>query len=276
MNQLPCVLVLAGLDPGGGAGIAADVRAVRVGGAFAAPVATAITVQSTAGLARVEPVRASLVTAQAREVIAHQRVRAIKVGALGNAANVAAVAAIVGRTDVPLVLDPVGLATRATSSAAGALVDARGFALVRKRLVPRATIVTANAAEASRLSGIDVVDLVTAERAARAIVSLGARAALVKGGHFFARGRRDEAIDVLVVGDALTLLAAPRITRSKTRVIHGAGCVLASLVAARLARTNGAVLDVTIARAVRFAKRRHHAWLARGLADVGGPMRVLA
>lgn len=275
MTQLPCVLVMAGLDPGGGAGIAADVRAVSRARAFAAPVVTAITVQSTAGLARVVAVDAALVVAQAREVLAHQRVRAIKIGALANAANVRAVVSIVRRAAVPVVFDPVGLATRAKPGTRGALVDARGFALACAELVPRATIVTANAAEAGALAGAPVVDLASAERAARAIVAMGARAALVKGGHFRARGRAHEAIDVLVIGKTLTLLAAPRLSRRETGTLHGAGCTLASLVAARLATSDDAS-PRAITSAVRFAKRRHHAWLARGVADVGGPMRVLA
>ena len=105
-----CVLAIGGLDPGGGAGILADARAIQAAGAFACAVASVLTVQSTRGLRRVVPVDARVWVAQARVVLADQNVRAIKTGALGSAANVRAAAKLAGR--VPLVVDPVMIPTR--------------------------------------------------------------------------------------------------------------------------------------------------------------------
>src|SRR5579872_6518423 len=145
----PCALAIGGLDPGGGAGIAADLRAFDAAGAFGCAVASVVTVQSTAGLRSVHPVEARLVTAQAREVLLHQDVRAAKVGALGSAANVRAVARLFARPEaarIPLVVDTPMRATRARQAGARLIADAALEAL-RRDLLPRATLVTVNLPE---------------------------------------------------------------------------------------------------------------------------------
>jgi hydroxymethylpyrimidine/phosphomethylpyrimidine kinase len=255
-----CVLAVGGLDPGGGAGILADARAIVRGGAFPCAVVAVQTVQSTRGLARAEPVAARLWVEQARRVLADQRVGAIKTGALGSAANVRAAARLLARHPrLPAVVDPVMLPTRGGA----ALLARSALAAMRRELVPRAALVTANAAEAEALTGLRVRDAGDARDAARALVAIGARAALVKGGHL----SDARAIDVLATRDRVIELAAPRLRLR--RPVHGAGCLLASLIAARLATGHDVVA------AVRFAKRVHHALLAHPLA-VGGPLAVLA
>jgi len=259
-TRLPCVLALAGLDPGAGAGLLADARAILATGAFACGVVTVLTVQSTSGLRRISPVPARLWTAQARVVLADQRVRAFKVGALGNASNVRAMAALLAsHRDVPAVVDPVLVPTRGV----GRLLAERATAVLRRELVPRAKLVTANAAEAEALTRARVTTLDEARVAARAIVAMGAHAALVKGGHI--AGAR--AVDVLATRDEdLVELSAPRLPLR--RKIHGGGCALSSLIAGRLAVTGDLVLSV------RWAKRKHHAALARAI-DVGGDLLTL-
>jgi hydroxymethylpyrimidine/phosphomethylpyrimidine kinase len=272
--RVPCVLAIGGVDPGGGAGLAADVRAVAAAGAFASPVVATVTVQSTSGLVSQEPVRASLVLAQSNCVLEHQRVRAIKTGALGDEANVRTVARIAhAHRAIPLVVDPVRVASRAASAAARsvALVDRSGFAAIARDLVPLATIVTANTDEAAALTGIAIRRLDDARRAARAIVELGARAALVKGGHL---ADRAHAIDILVVGDRTITLSASRL---RLAPFHGGGCLLASLIAARLAlfALSARIDDAAIVAAVRWSKRRHRRALEHAIRDVGGALRVI-
>ncbi len=264
MRSLPCALAIGGLDPGGGAGILADARAISRAGAFACAVAAVLTTQSTSGLREAVAVDARRVIAQAACVMKHQRVRAIKVGALGSAANARAVADLLAiHRDVPVVCDPVMLPTRGRAR----LLDERAVGLMRTRLLPRSTVVIANAPEAEVLTRRRVTRLSEARDAARAIVGMGARAALVKGGHL---GGRD-AVDVLAMGDEVLELRAIRL---RLPALHGGGCVLSSLVAGRLAVDERDLADGTIVDAARWAKRIHHAALARAVA-VGGDMRVL-
>jgi len=264
-RELPNVLVVGGLDPGGGAGVLADARAVTRAGAFACAIVAVQTVQSTRGLTRAEPVARELWTEQARVVLRDQRVRAMKTGALGSVENVRAMIAMArAHPRIPLVVDPVMTPTRAAGRATR-LLDARAMDAMRE-LVARATVVTANADEAAALTGHRVENVRDARLAASALVALGARAALVKGGHVGARDA-PRAVDVLVTRRATLVLSRRRI--HTPRPLHGAGCVLASLVAARLA------LGDDVASAARFAKRVHHAAIARA-ADVGGDLLVLA
>jgi hydroxymethylpyrimidine/phosphomethylpyrimidine kinase len=262
MPSRPCVLVLAGLDPGGGAGLLADARAITAAGAFACGVATILTTQSTCGLRRWEPVRPALWTSQASVVLGDQDVRAIKVGALGRTSNVRALGAfLAAHRAIPAVVDPVLVPTRGT----GRLLEERAIDALRTEVVARATLVTANATEAEALTCARVTNLEEARVAAHAIVTMGARAALIKGGHL--TGAR--AIDVLALHGArkLTELGATRLELPKK--IHGAGCTLSALIAGRLAVGDGLV------DAVRWAKRVHHRALARAI-DVGGDLAVLS
>jgi hydroxymethylpyrimidine kinase/phosphomethylpyrimidine kinase len=259
-EKLACAMTIAGLDPGGGAGIAADLRAFHAAGAFGCAVVAVVTVQSTAGLRAARALGAEEVVAQAREVLAHQRVGAIKTGALGSAANVAAVARLLARhPKIPAVIDPVMLPSRGRSR----LLAARAVRDLRELLVPRAALVTANAPEAAALTGLRVTTTNEAADAATKLVLLGARAALVKGGHLAGK----DAIDVLAVDGAVHELALPR---AAAGALHGTGCVLASLIAGRMAARPK---DGLLAH-VRWAKRVHHAAIV-GARDVGGAARVL-
>ncbi len=256
-----CALAIGGLDPGGGAGVLADVRGFEAAGAFGCAVVTLLTVQSTRGVVSVRTLPASGVTAAAVEVLEGERVRAIKVGALGSRTNVVAVAKLLrAHADIPSVVDTPMLPTRGRAS----LLDARAVDALKRELLPAAALVTVNALEAETLAGGRVATTRDARRAAKTLVERGARAVLVKAGHL----RGDDAVDVLVIDGTVIEITAPRLN---TPPVHGAGCTLASLIAGRLAVTpRSSIVD-----AVRWAKRVHHASLARAL-DVGGPLRVLA
>lgn len=261
------MLAIGGLDPGGGAGVLADARAIAHAGAYACGALSLLTVQSTSGVRSATPIDPRELIAQCDELFRVQRIAAVKVGALGSVANTRAVAELLARhRDVPSVVDTVMLPTRGPAR----LLDERAIAVLRKDVLRRATVVTANAPEAEVLTGHRVTRLDEARAAATELLALGPRAVLVKGGHLSG----GDAVDVLAVDEGgavrITELRAPRL---RLPPLHGGGCVLASLLAARLAlspgRDNGA-----LRRAVRWAKKAHHAAL-RAPADVGGEMRVL-
>ncbi len=257
-RALPCVLSIGGLDPGGGAGLLADARAIGMAGAFACGVAALLTVQSTSGLVRSFPISAVRVAAQAREVLRNQDVRAIKTGALGTIQNVRMLATLADAySKLPLVVDPVISPTRGR----GRLLAASATRAICIYLVGRATLVTANIPEAEALLGVRIDSLDDARSAAELLVAMGAKAALVKGGHLEGR----ESVDVLAIGGEVIDLRAKRL---RLRPLHGGGCALASLIAAKLA------LGLTVEDAVRWAKKAHHKALANPV-NVGGEMLVL-
>jgi hydroxymethylpyrimidine/phosphomethylpyrimidine kinase len=264
-TRSPCALAIGGLDPGGGAGIVADLRAFDAAGAFGCAAVAVVTVQSTAGLRSVRPMAARELTDQAREVLRHQRVRAIKVGALGSAHNVRAVARLLAANDaIPAIIDtPI----RPSRGRARLTADA-ALAAVRERLLPRATLLTVNLAEAHALLGERVRSVGEAHDAARALANAGPRAVLVKGGHL---GGPD-AIDVLAIDGEAIELRAPRLAVGE---VHGTGCTFASLVAGRLAcRPRDRLDDATLVEAIRWAKRTHHTALRRPV-NIGHGQRVL-
>jgi hydroxymethylpyrimidine/phosphomethylpyrimidine kinase len=198
------------------------------------------------------------VVAQADEVMRHQQVGAVKTGALGSVQNVQAVAKWLGaHPELVVVVDPVMAPTRAAKRSARLTAD-DALAALRNALIPRATLVTANADEAERLVGLPVRNEKDAATAAKALVLLGARAALVKGGHLDTAQVHD-AVDVLAIGTRILKFRAARLPGPAR---HGGGCMLASLIAGRLA-VSGKTSDAALVAAVRWAKQMHHALLAR-------------
>lgn len=217
------VLCLSGHDPGGGAGIQADIESIAALGGHALTLVTAHTVQDSTNVSKVVAVDATLLEAQLDAVLADFRPRAIKVGLLGEARQAALVARAAGRLRVPLVLDPVLRAGGGADLAARGLLDA-----LRADLLPRVDVLTPNAAEARRL----VPDAANLDACGRALLALGARNVLVTGG--------DEPGDPVVnhwfAGDRVPRrFAWPRLPGA----FHGAGCTLAAAIAALLARGSG-------------------------------------
>lgn len=259
---MPCVLAIGGLDPGGGAGILADSRAVARAQAFPCAAVSLLTVQSTSGLRSATPVATQELIAQCTEVLETQRVRAIKVGALGSDENAKAVGELLSiHRDIPSVVDTVMLPTRGRAR----LLDEGAVSVLRDGVLRRATLVTANAPEAEVLTGARVTRLDEAKDAAVAILAFGPQAVLLKGGHL----TDTDAIDVLALRvGGRTRLVEIRERRLPLAPLHGGGCTLASLIAGRLATGKSLI------GAIRWAKKEHHAAL-RTAVDVGGDMRVL-
>lgn len=220
MKSSACVIAIGGFDPSCGAGVVADARSIAAMGATPLAVVTALTVQSGTGVRSFSAVSSRVVLAQLDELVASLPIRAIKIGQIPSAAIARALARRLERSSVPIVLDPV-----LRASGGGSLVQPKTVAAIRK-LLPLASLLTVNLAEASVLSGRRVTGISSMRRAALELLSEGARAVLVKGGH-----RRGDPLDLLLAGGDEIVFRARRIAGS----MHGTGCALASAAAARLA-----------------------------------------
>lgn len=259
------VLIIAGSDSGGGAGVQADIKAVTMMGGHAATAITAITIQNTLGVHGVHPLPLDVITAQARAVLDDIGTDAVKTGMLGSVQVVETVAALLDTTPAPAVVDPVMIA-----KGGHPLLEDRAVAAVRELMIPRAALLTPNAPEAEALTGLPVADLDGQRRAGEALLKLGARAVLMKGGHV-AGG--DTVTDLLLTPYGETLLEGPRIETTST---HGTGCTLASACAAGLgwgkpAQVAAAEAWAYVAEAIRRAPGLggghgplDHAWPVRG------------
>lgn len=235
----PIVLAFAASDPTGGAGIQADVLTLAALGCHPLSVLTALTVQDTSGVERMEPVAAELVTRQASALLAESRVRAFKAGVLASAENVRAVAAIAARhAEVPFVLDPVLASGRGDALAGDSVPKA-----LMELLMPHVSVATPNTLEAERLGGI------------QAMLAAGCRYVLVTGTH--ASG--DEVVNRLY--DARGLVREDR-WRRLPHSYHGSGCTLASAIAAGLAQ--GRALPEAVREAQEFTWRALEAAFATG------------
>ena len=259
------VLIIAGSDSGGGAGIQADIKAVTALGAYAATAVTAITVQNTLGVTGVHSIPLDIVEAQAKAVLDDIGADALKTGMLGSVGMVETVARVLDQAaaGAPAVVDPVMVA-----KGGHPLLDTQAVEAVRTLMIPRAALLTPNAPEAEALTGLVVSDLEGQRRAGEALLRLGARAVLMKGGHV----PGETVIDLLLTAEGETTFEGPRID---TRHTHGTGCTLASASAAGLA--NGLPLAEAVARAWAYtaeAVRRAPGFGAgHGPLDHGWPLR---
>jgi len=237
----PRALSIAGSDPSGGAGLQADLATFATLGVFGSSAVTALTVQDTRGVLEVRAVDAALVAAQVEAILSDLGADAIKTGMLANRTVVEAVAATLGR--VPprnLVVDPV---IRSTSGAE--LLDRRGVRALRDELLPLARVVTPNLAEASALSGVEVVDLESAAEACRRILRLGPRCVVITGGHL-----RGPPTDLVADRRGIRRIEGRRIGHGA----HGTGCVFSAALAAHLAC--GRDVDEAAEQAKRFVESR--------------------
>ncbi|GAA6755545.1 phosphomethylpyrimidine kinase [Thermus sp. 2.9] len=237
-------LTIAGSDSGGGAGVQADLKTFFRFGVYGASALTLVTAQNTLGVQRVHLLPPELVYAQIQSVAEDLPVHAAKTGALGSGEIVAAVAEAVARFGLrPLVVDPVMVAKGGDS-----LLAEEAVAALKERLFPLADLITPNRLEAEALLGRPIRTLEEAKEAAQALLALGPKAVLLKGGHL----EGEEAVDLLATREGVQAYAAPRVA---TRNTHGTGCTLSAAIAALLA------LGKPLAEAVAEAK----AYLTRAL-----------
>lgn len=229
------VLIIAGSDSGGGAGIQADVKAATVLGGHAMTVVTALTAQNSLGVSAVHAAPLDFVRAQFRAVVGDIGADALKTGMLHSAELVELVAELAAPLAAPLVVDPVMVAKGGDRLLAIEAIEA-----LRRRLLPLAALVTPNLDEAEAILGRTVRDRPAMEWAARQLVELGARAALVKGGHL-----AGDPGDALFDGRQAYFFSAPRLHTPHT---HGTGCTLATAIATLLAQGQALVPAVERAR----------------------------
>ncbi len=252
------VLIVAGSDSGGGAGIQADIKAVSALDGYAMTAVTALTAQNTLGVDGVFPVPPDFIQAQMRAVLGDIGADCVKTGMLHDAAVIEAVTEVLENDipDVPVVVDPVMVA-----KGGAALLDQAAVETMRTRIVPRAALLTPNVPEAEALSGLKIATPDDMRAVAQKLLGLGPAAVLLKGGHL----PGDTVRDYLVDRSGETVFENPRIETAHT---HGTGCTLASAIAAGLAR--GMALADAVARAEAYlheAIRR-----APGLGGGHGPV----
>ncbi len=234
-SRIPIALTIAGSDSGGGAGIQADLKTFAALGVYGMSVLTAITAQNTVAVTAVHELPTDLIAAQIDAVISDIGTDVVKTGMLGSAEIIRTVAGKIREHGLDrLVVDPVMVAKSGDWLLREDAVEA-----LRRELIPLALVVTPNLPEAEVIVGHSVATLDEMRAAAREIVALGARAALVKGGHL-----AGDPIDVLFDGERVVELPARRIQTPNT---HGTGCTYASAIAAYLAR--GESVEAAVASA---------------------------
>ncbi|HET9836647.1 MAG TPA: bifunctional hydroxymethylpyrimidine kinase/phosphomethylpyrimidine kinase [Candidatus Angelobacter sp.] len=231
------VLSIAGYDPSSGAGVTADIKTIAAHGCYGVTCITALTVQSTSGVARVEPVDGELISETLKRLGDDLHLAAVKIGMLGSADAANAVAAFLQRRAIPhVVLDPV-----IKSSSGAGLITHEGLQILKDRLLALATVITPNIDEAAELTGLTVGNLAEMEAAAVRLQQLGARNVIITGGHL------SPPHDLLSrEGKRPTLLAGKRIS---TRSTHGTGCAFSTALACELAQGRN------LLSAARAAKR---------------------
>ena len=244
------VLVVAGSDSGGGAGIQADIKTIMALGGYAMTAVTALTAQDTHGVAGVLAVPPAFVALQMRTVLDDIGADAVKTGMLCDGATIAAVCDVLAAwpARLALVVDPVLAATGGQ-----ALLADAALAVLKERLLPLAALLTPNVPEAAALTGRAITDAAAMQRAAEQLLRCGVPAVLLKGGHLPGA----EVADLLASGSGTVWLRAPR---RATRHTHGTGCTLASAIAVGLAQ--GMALPAAVARA--------HAYVQAALAAAPG------
>lgn len=252
------VLIVAGSDSGGGAGIQADIKTVTTLGGYAMTAITALTAQDTLGVHGVVPVDPAFIRRQMELCLDDIGADALKTGMLHDSAVIEAVAGAIREKAprVPLVVDPVMIAKGGHK-----LLRDDAIATLKTRLAPLAAVLTPNTPEATALTGIAIAQRADMEKAGRAILALGPRAVLMKGGHL----EGDTVHDLLVEASGITAFSNRRVV---TRSTHGTGCTLASAIATGLAQ--GLDLKAAVARSLAYVRKALET--APGLGKGHGPL----
>ena len=257
----PRLLIIAGSDSSGGAGLQADIKTASAFGVYAMTAVTGVTVQDTHRVHSIALLSPKLARDQIRVCLSDIGADSIKVGMLGSANIVEGVAGALKRYThgVPIVLDPVMISTSGKRLLARDAIET----LVAK-LLPLATVATPNLPEARALTGLRGTDRKSAESAGRKLIAMGAGAALIKGGH----ATKETVDDVLVWSGGVEVYAFPRL---RTKHTHGTGCVLSTAIACGLAQ--GFSLPLAVGRAREFVQRAIAT--TPGLGRGHGPLNLL-
>jgi hydroxymethylpyrimidine/phosphomethylpyrimidine kinase len=222
-SQLPVVLSIAGHDPSSGAGITADIKTIAAHGCYGVTCVTALTVQSTRGVKRVDPVEGRIITETLEQLMEDLKIAALKIGMLGSAEAAKAVSAFLKRYSLPhVVLDPI-----LRSSSGAELISRDGLQVLKERILGRASVITPNIDEAAALTGLSVTTMDEMEIAATRLHDMGARNVIITGGHL------DPPHDLVSREDRrTTILHGNKIPGYST---HGTGCAFSTALACNLA-----------------------------------------
>lgn len=260
--KIPCVLIIAGSDSGGGAGIQADLKTVSTLGAFSMTAITALTAQNTTGVYGVLEIDPKFVMQQIEACISDIGCDAVKTGMLSSAAIIDAVVDVISRRRLaPLVVDPVMIA-----KSGAPLLKPDAIESLKGKLLPLATVVTPNLHEAGTLTGREIRTLAQMKDAARAIHDLGPENVAVKGGHL-----EGVAADLLYDGHDFFEFRGERIDTKNT---HGTGCIFASAIAANLAHKKTVRESVAAAKDFVTAAIRNSLAIGKGYGPAN-PMALL-
>lgn len=260
MSQAPpVVLTIAGFDPSSGAGVTADIKTIAAHGCYGVACISALTVQSTAGVRRIDPVDPGLVTETLNELTSDVEIAAVHIGMLGAARVVRAVAEFLSKAKLPnVVLDPI-----LKSSSGANMVDQAGGRLIIEKLLPLASVITPNVDEASALTGLAVTNLEQMRAAAAKLHQMGAAAVVVTGGHL------DKAIDLLTFKTKRGIEQETfKSERQRSTSTHGTGCAFATAVTCHLAHGRGLPEAVLLAKAYVTAAIANAHPLGHGIGPV--------
>jgi hydroxymethylpyrimidine/phosphomethylpyrimidine kinase len=262
LDAPPIVLTIAGFDPSSGAGITADIKTIAAHACYGVACITAVTVQSTAGVRRVDPLDPRLVSETLEELAADFEISAVHIGMLGSAGVAKAVADFLdvsNRAQSPkVILDPVLSSTSGT-----ALLDPEGAKILIERFIPLVGVLTPNVDEAAVLTGLEVRDLEGMKAAASRLHEMGSQAVVITGGHL------DKAIDLLSFktkkGVQIEVFRAERLQSNST---HGTGCAFSTAIACHLALDRGLAEATLLAKTYVSAAIASAQPLGRGVGPV--------
>jgi hydroxymethylpyrimidine/phosphomethylpyrimidine kinase len=255
----PVVLTIAGFDPSSGAGVTADIKTIAAHGCYGVAGITALTVQSTAGVRRMEPVTPRLLTGTLEELASDLEIAAVHIGMLASEQGVDRVAAFLRKRKLPnVVLDPI-----LRSSSGAALLSGKGIRALVRKLLPLATVATPNLDEAAFLTELPVGNLEQMGEAANRLHSMGAAAVVVTGGHL------KKAIDVLsIAGASRTRQWVFEGEHQESKSTHGTGCAFSTAIASQLARGSDLPEAVRLAKAYVADAIANAYSLGRGIGPV--------
>ena len=255
----PVVLSIAGFDPSSGAGVTADIKTIAAHGCYGVSCITALTVQSTTGVQRVQPVEPALVTEMLEELAADMEIAAVHIGMLGSEKVVNAVEDFLEHRGLGnVVLDPI-----LTSSSGARLIDEAGVRVMVERLLPIAAVVTPNVDEASRLTALPVKNVEQMRTAAAKLHTMGAAAVVITGGHL------DKAIDLLSFTSKRGIEQEIfKSNRQKSTSTHGTGCAFATAITCHLAQGRGLPEAVLLAKAYVSAAIVNAHLIGKGIGPV--------
>ncbi len=236
LDSRPVILTIAGFDPSSGAGITADLKTIAAHDCFGAACITALTVQNTAGVSRVEPVEADLIRETLDKIASDMPIVAVRIGMLGSAGAANTVADFLNALPrIPVVLDPV-----LRSSSGASLLDQKGIEVLKRRLLSLALVITPNLAEAAELTGTKVTSLTEMKAAAAQLQGMGARNVVITGGHLTSNT------------DLMRLESGHESEHEGRRIhsnsTHGTGCAFATALACNLAKGLDVVTAATAAK----------------------------